>query len=180
MGGDSLIKGMSKSKSDGIVTYDYFNDQIEKGLMFAIAKRFKIGGEAVLDLVLDPTAYAGDGLIFLPVAYKATGGPVLIDFYAGTDADADGTLLVPTNRSLLSSNTTDMVWRSGATVNTAGTAGGEFLVPSDGLAASAKAGGESQGDLITILNPAIKYLLRITNSDSTEETIHVTLNWIEK
>lgn len=176
------IKNSADQDHKGLMQYDVYNHYIHQGKAFAIAKRFtilKAGG--TLDIVLDPTASSNAGLEFLPAGYKATAGPVLIDFYAGTDADDDGTVLTPTNRNLTSANTADVVFRAGATINNTGTLGAEFLVPADGTAAVASAGGESKEDLITIFSTAVKYMVRLTNNDATNDAVvHVTFNWLER
>jgi hypothetical protein len=176
------IKNAAAQNHKGLMAYDVYNYYVHQGKAFAVTKRFTVSASGgVLDIVLDPTSCSCDNLEFLPSVYKATAGPVYVDFYAGTNADADGTVLSSLNRNLTSSNTSDVIFRANPTINNTGTKGAEFLVPSDGNAAVASAGGESKEDTITVFGTSVKYMVRIINNDATNDAIvHVTFNWIEK
>lgn len=152
-----------------------FDDQV-----FSLSKRFTVVSSGVVDIVFDPLAHTGL-ITFLPVAFiSGVGGPILIDLYLGTDAEDDGTSLSCINRNNASAVVCDMVVRLNPTVNTPGTLGPEFLLPSDGQGATSKAGGEVREDLVFNVNTAIKYMFRLTNTDTVNDTImSVSASWFE-
>ena len=170
-----------QSKFNAIVTNAIENEKVFEEIMFSIAKRLAIGSEAVNDIVIDPTGCGCDFLVFLPAIFKAFGaGPVNIDMYVGTDADDDGTLWESINRDNASINTADVIVRLNPTINSDGTKlPVEFVILSDGTAATAIAGGESKEGQIFVARKDVKYMFRLTNTEAVAATGHVSLNWFE-
>ncbi len=65
-----------------ITTVDINSQKVFRDAAFSWSKRFTIGAEATVDIVIDPQAIAPKIGVVLPVTFRAFGaGPINIDFY---------------------------------------------------------------------------------------------------
>jgi hypothetical protein len=129
--------------------------------------------------VLDPTAFTGLNLTVEPISFCATSGPITIDFYAGVDADDDGTLLGVSNRRATSSNVNKAILRLDPTINDIGTKFAGDLVPSTGTAPANSSGAASATGLPFELDPAGKYAFVATNNDGANVYFCIKITWFE-
>lgn len=152
-----------------------FDDQV-----FSLAKRFTVAKSTSVDIVFDPTAHSGV-MCFLPIAFTcALGGPIEIDLHLGVDANENGKPWTTINRNNPSIVTANLKIRLNPTIVDAGIIGPEFLIPSDGTGAVAKAGGQAQEDLAFNANTAIKYMFRVRNIDAvTDVKMSIGASWFE-
>lgn len=156
-----------------VTTVDINSQKVFRDVAFSWSKRFVIPSSAVgggvIDIVVDPTGVAaGVTLVVLPVSFTAFGaGPVNIDFYFGTIADADGTPFPSGNRDNRSDTTSNVIVQSNPTINDPGVKTPfEFMIPSDGVPAVASFGGQTKDDLIFIARCDGKYMFRLTNTEA--------------
>jgi hypothetical protein len=158
------------------------NAKVFDEIMFSVSKRLTIpSSPAKLDIVMDPTGCDCSDLIFLPAVFKALGaGPIHIDFYFGTDSDDDGTLWQSINRDHNSSNDSHLDIRLNPTINNPGTLlPTEFIILSNGVAATSEIGGESKDGQMFKARKDGKYMLRLLNQEANPAHSHVSLNWFE-
>lgn len=166
-------------------------EQLENNLVFtsqsvfSVSKRFLIGALATVDIVVDGMALNSPErfFIFLPLRVKGFGGgPVEIDFYAGTDSNDDGTLWQGFNRNNESSNIAQASMRLNPTINNVGVKQEpEFEIQSaaTGPGGITSIGGESTQTLVTNLRKDIKYMLRFANTSSDIVRCVIAANWFE-
>ncbi len=148
---------------------------------FSVSKRFPLVKSGVANLVFDPTAHPGL-ITFFPIFFSATlAGPITIDLYVGTDSDNDGTLWPGVDRNFDNPIASNGFIRLNPTINNDGTKGEpEFLLPSNGTAAIATAGGQVSDSLIININTAAKYMFRLTNLDTVNDaSCQVSAVWFE-
>ncbi len=162
----------------GLVSIRIADSSAMDGIAFSLRKRFTLAPEGVLDIVLDAEAFTGQKLIFGELSFDAKGGPLLVDVYGGITDDGDGAILPMYNRDFTSSNIPQVVVRKDPAGVVPSGLPIEFLVPSNGVpAVSASAG--AGGDTAIAVLAAVKYLLRITNTDSTDAVFGVKLDFFE-
>jgi hypothetical protein len=180
--GNRVGIGNAAFEYGAVTTVDINSQKVFDDVTFAFSRRFAIGSSATVDIVVDPTAIpSGKILVVLPVGFTVFGaGPINIDLYIGTDADADGTLWVAGNRDTRSSTTSDTIMRLNPTINNAGTKTPfEFLVPSDGVPAVASFGGQSKDDLILIADISQKYMFRLVNTEANAASALISFSFFE-
>jgi len=152
-----------------ITTVDINSQKVFRDVVFSWAKRFSLAASGTVDIVINPIGVLNDKLlVVLPISFTAIGaGPVNVDLYAGVDSDEDGTLWAGGNRDFRSSTQPDTTVRLGPTINDVGTKSPfEFLIPSDGVPATATVGGQTKDDLIFIARTDIKYMFRLVNTEA--------------
>lgn len=140
-----------------------------EGIAFSIRKRFNISPSGVVNIVLDPAGFTGRMLVFQPIGWDSIGGPFEVDIYAGITANADGTPLTIFNRNFDAGIPSQIVAQINPTsINLSGAIGPiELLAPSDGTGAVGTSGASSNDAIVSVLDPDLKYLIRITNTDGT-------------
>lgn len=145
--------------------------KVVEGIAFQVRKCFTIAQSEVLDIVLDPAGFTGSTLVFQPLGFDAIGGPFRVDIFAGITADDDGTLITVFNRNFNIGGPSEMIVRQDPSNIDIGAAIGplEILIPSDGTGAVGTSGASSADSIVSVLDPDLKYLLRITNTDTTAE-----------
>jgi hypothetical protein len=152
----------------GLITEDLANSLVFDSVLFSISKRLTIGALGVVDIVFDPTACGCDFVVILPVSFKAFGaGPINIDLYINPIYTL-GTVIEAGNRDFTSPNTPDAIWTLNPTVSDPGIKSPfEFIVLSDGVAATAVAGGETRESQVSNIDPSKKYMFRLTNQENS-------------
>ena len=149
-----------------------------KGKSFSFSDYFSFANGEVKTIVFDPTACDCNNVEFETILFAATSGPILIDFYALTDADDDGTILASSNRSN-STVTANSVFRLNPTINNIGTRFSGDLIPSTGTAPSNSSGATVAGGLPFEINKNIKYAFQITNTDGNDTYVQIDLTFYE-
>jgi len=147
---------------------DINSQKVFRDVVFSWSRRFAIGASATVDIVIDPTGASGKTLVVLPVSVIAQGaGPIFVDVYYGTDADSDGTEWIGVNRDNRSNTAALTKLRLSPTINDAGTKiPFEFMIPSDGVPATATFAGEVHDSLILIPKTDGKYMFRFVNQEA--------------
>jgi hypothetical protein len=166
---------------NNLVSSSIDNYRVLSGDAFSVAKRFIIPASGVVDFVFDPTQATSDQVILLPLTFKAfQAGPIYIDIYFGTDSNNDGVLLEGVNRDLNILTTGEVFIRQAPTINNTGVLRpNDFVIFSDGVAATAIIGGESSEELILKIKKDQKYLIRLTNQEASPAFAHIAANWFE-
>lgn len=179
IGTDLLARALSQFGA--IISQKIEDQKAIDGIAFSVRKRYTIASSGVLDLVFDPTAFTGQEVVLLAPAFDALGGPLEVDIYAGVTANSDGTPIPIFNRNFKIGGTSQSVAQSNPTgIVLPGTPPIEVLIPSDGTPAVAAGGAAGTGGIVSLLDPTVKYLLRITNTDGTASaSIGVKLNFFE-
>jgi len=158
-------------KYDAQTVIDIALQKVFENVSFSFSRRFSIGASGTVNIVIDPTAIsAGKIVVVFPIAFKAVGaGPIFIDTYFGTDANNDGTVWQPRSRDQRTGTLSQTIARLSPTINSDGTKldNSEFMIPSDGIAATTTIGGESKDDDIIIGRTDGKYMFRLINQDNT-------------
>lgn len=152
------------------------NAKVFEGVSFSWSKRFTIGNSDTVDIVIDPMGVTeGVTPVVLPISFTAYGaGPVNIDMYYGVTESGDGTEWVGGNRLNASTNTPGTKVYFDPTVTDTGTKlPFEFMIPSNGTAATAKAGGQVGEDIIYVPATMGKYLFRLSNTDTVDDALCV-------
>lgn len=148
------------------------------GKAFSFEDYFTFGNLEARTFVFDPTAFTGDQIVFNPMLFAGSSGPVLIDFFAGVDADDDGTLLTPSNRRS-GFPAPESVFREAPTINDFGTRFAGDSVPSSGAGVGNTNGAGNIAGLPFEINPALKYAITITNQDGAGTIIQLKTTWFE-
>ena len=129
-------------------------------------------------IIFDPTAFEGTNLTFSPLIFAAESGPVLVDIYTGTDADDDGTLLIPSNRREGQPQPKSVI-RLNPTVNSLGTkfAGDSVLASGAGIG-NVNSNANSPG-LPFEIDTSVKKALDIDNTSGGDIIFQIKLQWFE-
>jgi hypothetical protein len=149
-----------------------------QGKAFSFEDYFTFGAAQVKNFIFDPTAFSGNQLVFNPFLFAASSGPLLIDFYANTDADDDGTLLVPSNRRS-GFPAPVSVFRLNPTVNDLGTRFAGDSVPATGAGVGNTNGAGNQPGLPFEIDFSLKYAFTITNQDGADTIVQIKTTWFE-
>jgi hypothetical protein len=138
-----------------------------EGISYSIRKRYSIESSGSMDLILDPTAFTGQAVVFQPVSIDAIGGPFHVDIYRGATADDDGTLINPFNRDLnILTNGQVLLRKDPGNVVPGTDKPIELLIPSNGTGTVGVSGASSGDAIVAKLDITKKYLIRITNTDT--------------
>ena len=129
-------------------------------------------------IVFNPVLYAGFFLFFDPIALSASSGPVLVDIYAGTDSDEDGTLLGASNRRAAFPGPKSTL-RMDPTINDIGTRFAGDMVPATGNNPNTANGSSNSGGLpFEPIRPG-KTAIKFTNLDGADTYLQIKLTWYE-
>jgi hypothetical protein len=148
------------------------------GKAFSFEDYFIFGSLEVKNFVFDPTAFAGNQIVFNPLLFAGSSGPLLIDFYAGTDADDDGTILVPSNRRV-GAPAPASVFRLNPTINDLGARFAGDSVPATGAGVGNTNGAGNRAGLPFEIDFSVKYTFTITNQDGADTVVQVKTTWFE-
>jgi hypothetical protein len=170
------------SNSGAFIVEDIANNLIFSDKVFSISKRLTYASSATFDIILDPTGCTCDFVVFLPIFLNAYGaGPINIDLYIGaTYDDATGTEIESINRNNESTAIAKTKVYLSPTVSNSGTKlPVEFIILSNGTAATATAGGAVKEDLTFNAKKDQVYMLRITNTEASAASGSISANWFE-
>jgi hypothetical protein len=129
--------------------------------------------------VFDPTACECVQIVFNPIAFSATAGPIEIKFYVGTTADDDGTLLEASNRRATSSVTPQGIWRLNPSNISLGTEFAGDLVPATGVTSATSTGSQNQPNLPFEVLKTSKYAITVKNTDGADTYVQIKSTWFE-
>lgn len=147
------------------------NAKVFEGIAFSIRQRIAVVKSTSVDLIFDPTAFAGSNVVVLPFSFEAIAGPILVDIYSGATANDDGTLIPIYNRDFVSGSAPTTIARLSPTgVNVGPNPPLEYLIPSDGVGAGTT-GGTGGDSLVANIDFSKKLLMRLTNSDAVTDAI---------
>lgn len=143
------------------------NAKVMDEIAFSVRKRFTLIASAVVDILIDPAAFTGQELVSLPIGFDAIGGPLNIDIYPGATITSGGTPLPVFNRSLAGAAPQTVIKQGPFTgLDITGIDPIELFLPSNGTGVVGTDGASSDEPLVARLDKTIKYLIRITNTDS--------------
>ena len=167
------------------IILDTFNNRVFKHQMFSVSKRVELSGNDLLWVVFDPTengVFPKDTLVLLPFFVKATGGgSIQIDIFYGLDSDTDGTIVNAIDKNYLNSVVPHSTIRLNPTINNIG----EQSPLEDRMFSVAGQGNSSDNTdisneaLLSVLDPSIKYAIRLTNTSTDTANIVAKLKWFE-
>lgn len=129
-------------------------------------------------IVFDPTAFTGDNFTFLPLFFAATAGPVLVNLYTGTDADADGTPLVPSNRREGQPQPVSII-QLNPTINDPGIQFADDLIPASGSGVGNANGSTNGPGLPFEIDPTMKKLIEFENKGGAGVYLQIKMTWFE-
>jgi hypothetical protein len=158
--------------------------------LFSLGKSFSYedyllyGASETKTLVFNPLEFRPftdfqNRLVINPFGFSASGGPILIQYYADTDSDEDGTLLGASNRDAQRATLPKSTLRLNPTINDIGTRFAGDLVPATSVSPAAATGALNVGGLPFALSPYIKYAVRITNTDGADIYVQMKMTWFE-
>lgn len=160
--------GLGNFEYGGHTVVDMANQKVFRGVAWSWTRRFSIGASGVYNICIDPTGIdPGKTSIVLPTSFIAFGaGPINVDLYFGT-AYSGGTAWPGANRDNRITTTPKTVVYGGAAVTTPGVKTPfEFMIPSDGVPATASLGGQAKDDLIFIARNDGIYRWELTNTEA--------------
>lgn len=150
--------------------------EIHEGCHFTLADFTTLAAAAVIDFAVQvPDSLTWPHMVF---TVQSGEGPVQLDMYEGTIADADGTLVTPINNNRNSSEVSTLVIRVNPTVTAVGTRLSGAYVGAGGNAVAAS-GGMVSREQEYILKQNTKYLFRLTNQHTAQQIISYTADWYE-
>lgn len=130
--------------------------------------------------IFDPTAFEGTSLIVLAPSFSATKGPILVEYYAGVVESGDGTVLDVSNRLGSSSNVPAATFKlNPTTVSNEGVRFTGRLLPSTATTPINVGGATASGSLPFELNIAVKYLVKVTNTNGDDTIVQTDFTWME-
>lgn len=147
----------------------------EQGWSFSLLRRYTIPMLSTITIVFDVTPCACTRIYFNPIAWESTGGPLLIDYWLGTDADSDGTVQLPFNRNAESPITPEAIIQLNPTINTIGI----FDYINSLLPATNKVGADSAGGQPVKINKLFKYAATVQNTLNQAVIAQIDATWFE-
>lgn len=153
-----------------LTTVGISNQKVFQGVSFGVTKRLTYpASPGIINIVFDATVMTKDRLVLLPISFNAFGaGPIHIDIYFGGTYGVDGTIIECFNRDNESSNTCESEIRLNPTITSKGSKlPVEFVILSNGTPAVTSLGGSVMSDFVTLLRRDGKYLIELSNQDST-------------
>ena len=149
------------------------------GKTYSFEDYFTIGDMETSTIVVDPTAFTGDRLTFMPLVSYALGGPILIDFYASTVADSDGLLLASSNRRI-NFPAAKTILRLNPTIISIGSRFAGDIIPSTGQNAPSASGANNIETIRFEISKNIKYAITLKNNDGANAIVQIKLTWFEE
>lgn len=149
-----------------------------QGKSMSFEDYFTFSADEVKTFVVDPTSFTGVNLTFNPISLSATSGPVRVDFYAGTTADEDGTLLGASNRRSGFPAPVTKIRLNPSNISL-GTRFAGDLVPATGTAPANSNGSGNQPSLPFEPSKTTKSAFTITNDNGADTIIQIKLTWFE-
>lgn len=150
-----------------------------QGKSFSYEEHLIYGASEVKTFVFDPTAFTGTNIVFEPIVFAATAGPILIKFYYGTEADDDGTLLGVSNRRAPLGIVNQGIWRLNPNIVSLGTEFAGDIVPANETIGQTSVGASNQPGLPFEIFSNIKYALTIENKNGAGVYVQMKATWFE-
>lgn len=158
---------------------DTQEDAFVNGNVFSYEDYLTYETDEAKSFIFDPSEFTGNNLVVTPPQFAATGGPVTVEYFAGATADNDGTLLGVSNRRGTSEKANQAILRLNPSNLSEGAKFSGRLVPATGLN-PATSNGNSGGSFLPFeLDPTIKYLIKITNTDGNGIFVQTDFTWLE-
>lgn len=177
--GDFDVLAPFRTVFGALRTTNVQEDAFVNGQAFSYEDYLSYNTDEVKDFLFDPTAFIGTNIVIVPPLFAATAGPVLIDYYVGTTASDNGTLLGISNRRGTSTNENQAILRLNPTISNVGTRFTGRLVPATGVNPVQGIGGASSSALPFEVDYSFKYLIRVTNTDGAGVYVQTDLTWLE-
>lgn len=150
-----------------------------RGNVFSYEDYRVMGADEVVDILFDPTDFSGQNLIITAPQFASSGGPITVDFYIGTDADSDGTLLDPSNRKGTSDIEPQSIIRLNPTINSVGTRFTGRVIPATSTAPATASNASAGSNIPFEIDTSYKYLIRFTNTDGAGVYLQTDFTWLE-
>jgi hypothetical protein len=150
-----------------------------QGKSFSYEDYLLFGSSETKTLVFDPTAFAGTNMVFNPIAFGANAGPILIDFYYGTEADDDGELLGVSNRRAPLGITNKGIWSLNPSNISLGTRFSGDMVPANETIGQTAIGASNNPGLPFEIFTNTKYALTIENKNGAGVYVQMKATWFE-
>lgn len=131
--------------------------------------------------VFDPALYAGPQLVFSPLVFAASSGPILVQYYANFLGSADGTLLEASNRRFGFDGPLSTI-RLNPTPTVPGAYGTRFagdMVPATGNNPATSTGAGNSAGLPFEPSPTLKTAFTLTNTDGAATYVQIKMTWFE-
>ena len=133
-----------------------------------------------IELLIDTSSVGTDvlNIIFETPFVNASGGPVTVEFFAGTTTSANGTELIVNNRRVSTGKTPESKLYLSPTITSDGTRFAGLLVPSTTGANSANSA--TTGSCLPFeIMKGTNYLMRITNTNGSAIQIGYSIDFSE-
>ena len=171
------------SSGDAVLTTGYADDNIIKGYGFNVQRRLtSLAAASVTKIVFDTSAVTASSLVFtLPLAFSATGGPVLVRTYKITNYTG-GTAWDSNKLNYLSTNsiTAASIVKYGiASTDTPGTDLREYVLGATGNEQQVNRSGSVSSTSSIVYNAGVKGCLEITNKYGSPIDFVMGLVWYE-
>lgn len=166
------------NNSRAVAVIESEHRQTHLGMVWHSSDRDSIANGASLDLLLTPPAFSFPHL--RKAVFNLGDGPCDILAYEGVTTSDDGTAAPVFNRNRNSANTPNTVLTTGPTVTDLGTLIHDRYVGDTGGQGSHQVGSVSAGlGEEWILQPEVKYLIRITNNSGGDIIVNYEMMWYE-
>jgi len=173
----ALLTASSFSK-DAVLTTDYENDYIVRGMAFEVQRRISLSSGQTLYLEFDITKAVGKMIFSLPFKAISNGGNVFIDTYEADSSTGGTVLMTPNNLNALSSNVALTTVKTGVTPT--GTATGLREYSTGSKTTNQAAGGGSAGTgFAKILDNSKPLYFKFVNQETDTVTIDFGFVWYE-
>jgi hypothetical protein len=163
---------------DAILTGNYAEDGIERGVAFQIHRRFTIGASATVKYVFDLTDVDILKTVrTLPLGMRTSEGQVYVDTYK-IDSYTGGTVVPSTNRNERIDNTAGAVFKSGITsTDTAGDELRQYIVGALSTNQFSGGGSGGGGNPKTWNHSIICF--EVANQENAAVDFELNINWYE-
>ena len=150
-----------------------------EGKVFSYEDYFTFDADETKTFVINPAAFAGTRITSLPVVAYSTAGPVLVNYYANTTSDEDGTLLEGSNRRMGFSPPT-LTIRLNPTISDLGTRFTGDIIPATGTAPATSNSSSNIGILPFEISKTYKTSFTIQNKNGADTYLQLKLGWFEE
>lgn len=174
----TLIQRMLSGVLNAIRTTTIQEELFVIGKAFSFEEYFSFGTDEVKTFIFDPTAFEGSQIIFNPIAFSASSGPVLIDFYTGTTSDGDGDVQQSSNRREGMPNAVSILTEGDSNITLGDRFAGD-AVPSTGLGVGNTNGAANQPGLPFEIDITKKHAFTVENTDGSDVIITIKMTWFE-
>lgn len=149
-----------------------------KKLAFSFEDYFIMGADEELYIVVNPTNLKGSSVFLNPIVAYSTAGPITMDFYLGTKASNDGTLLESSNRRI-NGKAAKLILRQNPTITDIGSRISGDLVPSTGTAPATSSGAANVTALPFEISKKYKLTVKFVNKNGANVYLQIKETWFE-